>query len=53
MRHGFGELKFIRGDYFRGEWRNDRMHGRGTMQHYEGSTFEGIWENGDRIDQKG
>lgn len=53
MRHGYGELRFIRGDFFQGQWMHDRMHGKGVMRHYEGSVFEGFWDNGERADQKG
>lgn len=33
LRHGTGELTFVNGDRYDGQWNNNEIHGKGAMQY--------------------
>jgi hypothetical protein len=39
-------MLFSNGDWYKGEWRNDRPNGHGTMQLVDGRVFTGTWRDG-------
>jgi hypothetical protein len=40
-KHGQGELHYINGDVFRGEWRNDYASGQGVLHYANGDVYTG------------
>ena len=40
---GTGELLYVNGDKFRGEWLDDKAHGIGTLEYANGDVYEGAW----------
>ena len=47
LRHGQGEERFNTGDYYKGEYQNNRFDGFGSYFWKQGkATFEGSFKNG-------
>jgi len=42
-RSGYHEIKFLNGDFYKGEWLNGKMHGEGTMYYFDGNIHKGTW----------
>ena len=43
-------MYYINGDYFKGNWKNDKKNGKGTFYKKKSNrSFEGIWENNKKI----
>ncbi len=39
-RHGIGCLKYVNGDVYEGEFKNDLRHGRGLHKYHTGHVYE-------------
>jgi hypothetical protein len=42
----WGTYTFFNGDFYTGEWENDKPSGHGKLTSKDGNSFEGIFENG-------
>lgn len=43
MANGKGRLIHADGDYYEGEWKDDKAHGQGVYNHIDGAKYEGEW----------
>lgn len=43
MANGQGRLIHANGDYYMGEWSNDKAHGKGVYKSVDGARYEGDW----------
>lgn len=50
MKSGDGKYIYYNGDYYEGNFKNDKKEGKGKFVS-EGMTLEGVWENDKLIDQ--
>ncbi len=46
MKHGHGQFKWESGNYYIGEYKNDKRHGYGEMHWIDGSIYKGDWKKG-------
>lgn len=45
MANGRGRLIHADGDYYEGEWLNDKANGKGQYFHLDGAKYVGDWVN--------
>ena len=43
--NGFGRIFFINGNYYIGEFKDNKFHGKGKYVKKSGKIEDGIWEN--------
>ena len=43
MRSGKGTMKYKNGDFYDGNWMDDRKNGKGIMRYANGDVYEGEW----------
>jgi hypothetical protein len=43
-RHGKGELNYINGNKYDGNWIYDKRIGQGKYSYIDGASYEGQWE---------
>lgn len=48
---GHGELHYVNGDVFRGDWKNDFACGHGELNYANGDSYSGSWLNDRRHGQ--
>lgn len=44
-RHGRGKMKYINGDVYNGEWKNNLRHGVGEYKMSDFDIYNGMWKN--------
>ena len=44
-KHGKGKYIYQNGDFYEGEWKNNKKHGEGMYKYHDGKELNGIWEN--------
>lgn len=45
-RHGHGEIKYVSGNHYVGQWVHDKREGAGTFNYACGDTYVGSWKAG-------
>ena len=45
VKQGRGKMKYLSGDEYEGNWKNDMKNGRGVMKYADGYTYKGNWFN--------
>ncbi|CAG9331241.1 unnamed protein product [Blepharisma stoltei] len=45
MRNGQGSHKWTNGDFYEGNWKNDRRSGYGRMLYIDSGVYEGYWKH--------
>ena len=48
LYHGYGRYTSSNGDWYEGEWANDKKNGVGTYQYASGQMYEGQWLDDDK-----
>jgi hypothetical protein len=43
LKHGKGELRWLNGDVYKGDFLNDNLHGRGEFKWADGRHYIGAW----------
>lgn len=55
VKHGYGEITFANGKFYKGEWLNGKMHGQGVYGNLNDSKIlnqqgrKGEWYSGTRV----
>ena len=45
IKEGYGTYTWANGDYYLGNWSNNRFEGGGTFHHHKGNVLKGIFKN--------
>jgi len=46
IKHGKGTMKYKNGDFYDGNWMDDRENGKGMMKYANGNIYHGKWSSG-------
>eukprot|EP01032_Pedospumella_encystans_P018643 gene18643-biopygen15186 len=52
-KHGQGQIKYLDGSVYEGEWVNNKRHGAGRLTSTAGEVFEGVFVKGTPVSGKG
>ncbi len=43
--NGYGKIKYENGDYYSGQWKNDKKNGNGNITYSNGIKYMGSFKN--------
>lgn len=52
VKNGYGEMEYQDGNFYKGQFCNDKKNGRGKMIYKDGRVFDGNWANDEPIDDQ-
>jgi hypothetical protein len=49
VKQGKGTMKYKNGDFYEGDWKDDRRDGKGMMKYANGNVYHGKWNYGSQF----